>query len=93
MSSIAQPMPVGDLSATASPAEATLSSLAVGQKATVVAIRCERSTKRRLMELGVLPGTEVEVIRVAPLGDPIELRLRNYSLCVRRAEASCIDVE
>ena len=45
------------------------------------------------MELGLLPGTSIEVVRVAPLGDPIELRLRNYSLCLRRSEATNIDVE
>jgi len=47
---------------------------------------------RRLLELGLLPGTEVRVVRVAPLGDPLELRLRDYSLSVRRSEASKIGV-
>ena len=42
--------------------------------------------------MGLLPGTEVRVVRVAPLGDPIELRVRNYSLSVRRAEAANISV-
>lgn len=44
------------------------------------------------MEMGLLPGTSVRVVRVAPLGDPIELRVRNYSLSVRRAEAARIAV-
>ena len=44
------------------------------------------------MEMGLLPGTRVRVVRVAPLGDPIELRVRNYSLSVRRAEAAKIAV-
>jgi Fe2+ transport system protein FeoA len=48
---------------------------------------------RRLMEMGVLPGTEVRVVRVAPLGDPLELRLRDYSLSVRRTEAAQITVK
>jgi Fe2+ transport system protein FeoA len=47
---------------------------------------------RRLMEMGLLPGTEVRVVRVAPLGDPLELRLRDYSLSVRRSEAAKITV-
>jgi Fe2+ transport system protein FeoA len=47
---------------------------------------------RRLMEMGLLPGTEVRVVRVAPLGDPLELRLRDYSLSVRRSEAAKIAV-
>jgi Fe2+ transport system protein FeoA len=44
------------------------------------------------MEMGLLPGTEVRVIRAAPLGDPIELRVRDYALSVRRAEAARIAV-
>ena len=44
------------------------------------------------MEMGLLPGTPVRVVRVAPLGDPIELRVRNYALSLRRAEASNIAV-
>lgn len=44
------------------------------------------------MEMGLLPGTEVRVVRVAPLGDPVELRLRDYSLSVRRSEAARIAV-
>jgi Fe2+ transport system protein FeoA len=44
------------------------------------------------MEMGLLPGTRIRVVRVAPLGDPIELRVRNYSLSLRRAEAAKISV-
>ncbi len=44
------------------------------------------------MEMGLLPGTEVRVVRVAPLGDPIELRIRGYALSLRRAEAAKITV-
>ncbi len=44
------------------------------------------------MEMGLLPGTEVRVVRVAPLGDPIELRVRGYALSLRRAEAAKITV-
>lgn len=52
-----------------------------------------RATARRLFELGLLPGTRVRVVRRAPLGDPIELRLRNYSLSIRREQAALIEVE
>jgi ferrous iron transport protein A len=48
---------------------------------------------RRLMELGLVPGTRVEVLRRAPLGDPIELRLREIHLSLRRSEAAFIHVE
>jgi len=44
------------------------------------------------MELGVLPGTRVEVVGVAPLGDPIELLVRGSSLSIRRADAECVEV-
>lgn len=53
----------------------------------------ERAFRRRLMELGLLPGTEVRVVRVAPLGDPIELKVRGCSLSIRAAEAQGISVE
>lgn len=53
----------------------------------------ERSFRRRLMELGLVPGTEVMVVRVAPLGDPIELRVRGYNLSIRRDEAARIEVQ
>jgi ferrous iron transport protein A len=44
------------------------------------------------MEMGLLPGTEVRLVRTAPLGDPLEIRLRNYSLSVRGSEAARISV-
>jgi ferrous iron transport protein A len=70
----------------------SLADLPFGQHAKIVSINCERRLSRRLMEMGLLPGTTVRVVRVAPLGDPIELRVRNYSLSVRRAEAAKIAV-
>lgn len=71
----------------------SLESLAIGQEAIVRRFRLPRPMARRLLELGLLPGTRVRVIRHAPLGDPIELRLRNYALSIGRAEASRIDVD
>ena len=70
----------------------TLAGLQPGQVAEIASIDCGRRMSRRLMEMGLLPGTEVRVVRVAPLGDPLELRLRNYSLSVRRSEAAKIAV-
>ena len=71
----------------------TLRELPVGATALIRRVGCARATARRLMEMGLLPGTRVEVRRVAPLGDPIELRLRGYALCIRRAEAAAIEVD
>jgi len=70
----------------------SLADLPLGQHAEIASIDCDRRLSRRLMEMGLLPGTPVRVVRVAPLGDPIELRVRNYSLSVRRAEAAKITV-
>ena len=70
----------------------SLADLPLGQHAAIASIDCERRLARRLMEMGLLPGTRVRVVRVAPLGDPIELRVRNYSLSLRRAEAAKIVV-
>jgi ferrous iron transport protein A len=52
----------------------------------------ERGFRRRLMELGLVPGTTVEIVRVAPLGDPLELRVRGCNLSIRRQEAELIVV-
>ena len=70
----------------------SLADLPLGQSARITSIDCERHLSRRLMEMGLLPGTPVRVVRVAPLGDPIELRVRNYALSLRRAEAANIAV-
>jgi len=65
----------------------TLADLRVGDEAIVAEVAGERSVARRLMEMGLLPGTPIRIVRVAPLGDPIEVRLRSYSLSIRSAEA------
>jgi Fe2+ transport system protein FeoA len=70
--------------------ERTLADLAPGATAVVVEVCCERAVARRLMEMGLLPGTAVSVVRVAPLGDPLEVELRSYSLSIRRKEAAAI---
>jgi len=66
----------------------TLSALPPGQKARVQRVGGPRALRRRLMEMGLLPGTEIEVIRAAPMRDPIELSLRGYRLSIRLAEAA-----
>ena len=70
-----------------------LSELDIGARASVARLRCERYVARRLMEMGLLPGTTVEIQRIAPLGDPIELRLRGFSMSIRRSEAERIEIE
>lgn len=53
----------------------------------------ERAFRRRLLELGLVPGSEVQVLRVAPLGDPMELTVRGCFLSIRRADAKSVQVE
>ena len=69
-----------------------LADVAIGTVVVVEEVGGERAFRRRLMELGLLPGTRVEVKGVAPLGDPIELLVRGASLSIRRAEARLIGV-
>lgn len=75
------------------PAAEHLDAVPVGRAATVISVACERPTARRLMELGLLPGTRVDVIRIAPMGCPMELRVRDSSLSIRRAEAARVSVQ
>ncbi len=65
----------------------TLEQLGVGRRAWVERVGGPRAFRRRIMELGLLPGTAVEVVRVAPLKDPIELRVRGCNLSIRAAQA------
>ena len=71
----------------------TVATLPLGVEAVVRRVRSARPIARRLLELGLVPGTRVTITRIAPLGDPLELRLRNYSLSIRRAEAATIEVD
>lgn len=68
----------------------SLNTLPHGLEARVVSVEGEGAVARRLMEMGVVPGAPVCVIKAAPLGDPIEVRVRGYHLALRRAEAQTI---
>lgn len=69
-----------------------LSSLKAGDKGIVVRIGGSGLTRRRILDMGVVKGTEIEVIRAAPFGDPVEFFLKNYNLTLRKAEADNIYV-
>ena len=71
----------------------SLDRLTVGQRGRVIAVRGDLVLVQRLMEMGMLEGDEVELLGVAPLGDPIELRLGDSRLSVRRADAARVEVE
>ena len=70
-----------------------LNNLAVGTSGRVASVLGERELRRRLLEMGFCNGARVEVIRRAPLGDPIEYRLRGYHLSLRAEQARCIGIQ
>jgi ferrous iron transport protein A len=74
------------------PATVSLDALEAGRHARVTAVRGTGAVARRLMEMGVVPGAPVRVIKAAPLGDPLEVRVRNYHLALRRSEAQTVSV-
>lgn len=74
----------------AAPEVVTLASRKPGQSGRVARIEVPSGDRARLLEMGMTAGAEVTVIRFAPMGDPIEVRLRGYSLSLRRSEAEQI---
>jgi Fe2+ transport system protein FeoA len=66
----------------------SLDKLPIGRRATVTAIQGDDPLVQRLLEMGLLEGEEVETMGFAPLGDPMEIRLRDYRLSLRRSEAA-----
>ncbi|MDC7229114.1 MAG: ferrous iron transport protein A [Sphaerochaetaceae bacterium] len=70
----------------------TMDELTVGQKGAVKAINAPKQLKRRLMDMGFTKGVDIEVVKLAPMGDPIEVSVRGYNLCLRRAEARKIEL-
>jgi len=74
------------------PRMSTLASLAVGESARIVAVGGERGYRRRLLELGFLPGTVVRLRGVAPMGDPLDVDIGGCRFSLRRAEAEAVRV-
>lgn len=70
----------------------TLDQLDLGERARVLRVHGRGSMTVRLLEMGFVPGVEVALVKRAPLGDPLELRLRGYHVSLRRAEASRVEI-
>jgi len=70
----------------------TLDELGRGAEAVVESVGGERPFRRRLMEMGLVPGTAVSLVNVAPLGDPLEIELRSGRLSIRRYEAALVSL-
>ena len=71
----------------------TLKDVRVGETAVVKRLHGEGPVRRRIMDMGITKGVQLQVRKVAPLGDPMELNLRNYELSLRNADAEMIEVE
>jgi ferrous iron transport protein A len=71
----------------------TLRELKPGDSGTVISVGKKGPIRRRIMDMGVTPGVVVKVIKVAPLGDPIEINIRGYELSLRKEEAQYILIE
>ena len=71
----------------------TLKEAKVGDTVSVVKLHGEGAVKRRIMDMGLTKGVEVYVRKVAPLGDPIEVTVRDYELSLRKADAEMIEIE
>ena len=70
----------------------TLKNVKIGETVKVVKLHGEGAVKRRIMDMGITKGAEVYVLKVAPLGDPIEITVRGYELTLRKDDADMIEV-
>ncbi len=71
----------------------TVKDLKIGESAKVLKLYGEGALKRRIMDMGITKGTAVTLRKVAPLGDPLELRVRGYELSIRKSDAELIEIE
>jgi ferrous iron transport protein A len=71
----------------------TLRDAKIGETVRVVKLHGEGAVKRRIMDMGITKGVQVYVRKVAPLGDPVEVTVRNYELSIRKYDAEMIEVE
>ena len=74
--------------------QCNLAELKVGQKAKVTKLNItNKSIKRHLLDMGITRGVEIKIKKIAPMGDPIDIELRDYELCIRKADLEKIEVE
>lgn len=70
----------------------TINDLKIGTSGTVTQLKSTGAMKRRLIDMGITPGVKITLHKVAPLGDPLEIKLRGYTLSIRRSEAMNIAI-
>ncbi len=71
----------------------TLKDVKIGETVRVTKVGGEGAIKRRIMDMGITKGVSIKVIKVAPLGDPVEITVRGYELTLRKADCQNIEVE
>ncbi len=72
----------------------SLNNLKIGQRAKVIGLHLDKpEVRRHLLDMGITKGTEILIKKVAPMGDPLDIELRGYELCIRKEEMKNIDVE
>ena len=71
----------------------TLNEVPVGDVCTVTKLNGTGKLRRRIMDMGITKGVEIKVVKIAPLGDPMELNVRGYELSIRKNEAESIEVQ
>ena len=71
----------------------TLGDVKVGESSTTVKLHGEGALRSHLMDLGLIKGTSFKVVKVAPLGDPVEINVRGYELSIRKEEAAVVEVQ
>jgi Fe2+ transport system protein FeoA len=71
----------------------TLAQLPIGEESNVISIAGNSVVTKRLMEMGIVPGVAVRVVKTAPFGCPIQIRVRGYNLAIRRSEANSIEIK
>ena len=71
----------------------TLIDAQIGRTVKVKKLHGEGAVRRRIMDMGITKGTDIYIRKVAPLGDPVEITVRNYELSIRKADAEMIEIE
>lgn len=66
--------------------------LKIGDKKVITEVKGEGALRHRLLEMGIIPGTMIEITKKAPLGDPIQIHIRGYELSIRKEDAAYIEV-
>lgn len=71
----------------------TIDDLQIGQSGTIAAVGGEGALRLRLLDMGLIPGTRVQLQKIAPMGDPIQIQVRGYELTIRREDAKMIEIQ